>query len=72
MRTEETINLLKNTDKTILYTSGLRYRNPTTLDVPISNNKAIAIINGGNWAHYDIDEYEDCIYFTTYSANDMW
>lgn len=62
--------IVTTTKKGFKYTSGLRYRNPTTCDVPITREKALELIEKESLL--DIDEYEDYIHFNTYSANDMW
>lgn len=62
--------VLKTTKKPILYTYGLKYRHPTTCDVPINRNKALEIWNKRSLL--DIDEKEDAIYLNEYSSNDMW
>lgn len=62
--------IVTTTEKEFKYTSGLRYRNPTTCDVPITREKALELIETESFL--DIDEYEDYIHFNTYSANDMW
>lgn len=67
---EEALKLLQDTDKKILYTYGLKFRHPTTYEVPISNSEALKkfMNNGLN----DVVEYEDYIDFNQYSSNDLY
>ena len=58
------------TEKKLKHTSGLRYRNPTICDVPITREKALKLIESESFL--DITEYDDYIHFNTYSENDMW
>ena len=62
--------VIANTNKKILYTYGLRYRHPSTMDAPISKEKALAILERGGFI--DVDENENAISITEYSTNDMW
>lgn len=66
---EKAIEFIKQTDKEIYYTRGLRYRNPTILDVPI--NKLNAIESIINESFITVREAADGIYISSYSANDM-
>lgn len=67
---EEAIEVIKNSYKPCVYTYGLKYRNPTTRDVPISKERAIEIIKKESLL--DITEYEDKFDLNAYSSNDMW
>lgn len=67
---EEAINIILNSNKQCVYTFGLKYRNPTTKNVPISKEKAIEIIRKESLL--DITEYEDKFDLNAYSDNDMW
>ena len=67
---EKAINFIKQSNKPCTYTFGLRYRNPTTKDVPILKEEAINIIKTESLL--DITEYEDRIDLNAYSSNDMW
>lgn len=62
--------LFKYKDKEIKYTHGLKYRKPTTLDVPISFDEAVDIIKKNSLV--DMRVNNDVVYINTYSANDMW
>lgn len=66
---EEAIELLKETDKQILYTHGLGYREPTINKVPVSKEKALEYADE---SLVDITEYEDYIHVNTYSGNDLF
>ena len=61
--------LLETTDKQILYTNGLRYRNPTTMDVPIDKDKALDVFNRD---FCDVKECEDYVLLNSYDSNDLW
>ena len=67
---EEAKALLETTDKKILYTYGLRYRNPATKDVPVTNKKALEIFEGNSTC--DVTEYEDYIDLNAYGEMDLW
>ncbi len=66
---EEAIELIKTTNKQILYTHGLGYRNPTINKVPVSKEKALEHASN---SLVDITEYEDYIHVNTYSGNDLF
>ena len=67
---KEAIQIISNSEKPCVYTLGLKYRNPTTRDVLISQEKAIEIINKESLL--DITEYEDRFDLNAYTDNDMW
>ncbi len=67
---EEIIGKINNTNKVILYTHGLGYRNPTTYKVPIEKEKAIELIKKESLV--DFMEYTNCLYINTFSGNDLW
>lgn len=67
---EEALELLKTTDKDILYTYGLRFRNPTTMDVLVSKERALEIFNSNSTC--DVKEYEDHIRLNAYGEMDLW
>ena len=54
---EEALKLLQDTDKKILYTFGLKFRQPTVYEIPIKNSEALKLFlkNSLN----DVVEYED-------------
>lgn len=66
---DEAREFLKTTDKPLLYTHGLRFRGPVTMDVPISKEEAIKHLDN-DWC--DVRERETKVHINTYSANDMW
>lgn len=65
------IALLQRTNRQIIYTYGLEYKNPTTHRVPITKEDALHIWNRGGFVEVDAlnPEY---IHIKEYSANDMW
>lgn len=63
--------LLQKTKRKILYTDGLRYRKPSTMDVPITNEQALQIIARNSMVDIDATDSK-VIKVNTYSANDMW
>lgn len=67
---EEALKLLQTTKKEIRYTYGLKFRNPTTYEVPIDNSKALELFlkNSLN----DVVEHENYIDFNQYSSNDLY
>ena len=65
---DEAKDFLRTTNKTIKYTYGLGYRNPTIHKVPISNKEAVEKFNG----MCDITEYEEYVHLNEFSSNDMW
>ena len=66
---EEVKELLKTTDKEIRFTYGLKYRNPTIYEVPISKEEAIEKFN--SYSMIDVIEKDNWIDMNQYSANDM-
>lgn len=67
---EELKKFIEKTKKPIRYTYGLKYRNPTTKDVPVSKERALQIVSTENLL--DATEYESCLDLNAYSGNDMW
>lgn len=67
---EEALKLLQDTNKKILYTYGLKFRQPTTYEEPIKNSEALKLFldNPLN----DVVEYENYIDFNQYSSNDLY
>jgi len=67
---EEALKLLQDTDKKILYTFGLKFRQPTVYEIPIKNSEALKLFlkNSLN----DVVEYEDYVDFNQYSSNDLY
>ena len=61
---------IKKTDKPIRYTYGLKYRNPTTLNVPVSKERALQIVD--SQPMLDAKELDDVLDLQAYSSNDMW
>lgn len=61
--------IIQKSNRKILYTHGLAYRNPTTYKKPITKEKAFELLN---YDCLDIDFKEDCIEMNTYSSNDMY
>lgn len=56
--------------KSILYTHGYSFMNPTTYNKPVSIDEAKKIINENSW--WDAHEDENAIYINTFSENDMY
>lgn len=67
---EEAEEIIKDTDKEVLYTHGLGYRNPTIHKVPISKEEAINKLYENSLV--DVDEYDEYIHVNSFSGNDMW
>lgn len=63
--------LLSKTKRPILYTYGLKYRNPTTKDKKITNEQAVNYFKSGGMIDVDATD-PNVIYMNEYSANDMW
>ena len=61
---------IEKTDKPIRYTYGFKYRNPTTLNVPVSKEKALQIVDSQSLL--DAKELDDVLDLQAYSSNDMW
>lgn len=66
---EKAKNLINKTEKDILYTYGLGYRNPTTHKQKISKERAIEIVDKESML--DVDENETFIHLNAYSENDL-
>gem|GEM_PF-1300603 len=67
---EELKKFIQETEKPIRYTYGLKFRNPTTRDVPVSKEEALKIVDRENLL--DATEYRDYLDLNAYSGNDMW
>lgn len=61
---------IKKTDKPIRYTYGFKFRNPTTLNVPVSKERALQIVDSQSML--DAQELDDVLDLQAYSSNDMW
>jgi hypothetical protein len=61
---------IEKTDKPIRYTYGLKYRNPTTLNVPVSKERALQIVDSQSML--DAKELDDVLDLQAFSSNDMW
>lgn len=71
MSYKERCEYVKNTNKKIYLTIGLRYRHPGTLDKLVSKERALDEME--HCCHTDIDkETEDGLYISVYSGADMW
>lgn len=66
----ELTDAVRKTEKPILFTYGLAYRNPTTYKVPVSVEKAVDIIE--KECFLDAEEFTDHIHLNAFSANDMY
>lgn len=64
------IAIIKKTKRKIVYTYGLKFRNPTTYEVPISKEKAIDIVRENGLL--SIDFKKDIIDIQEVSGSDMW
>lgn len=71
MTNKEIYEMIKNTDKKIYLTIGLRYRHPSTLDELVSKEYALRNIEWCALAEVTMETPEK-IYLTVYSDNDMW
>ena len=66
---DEIVEFLRTTEKPILYTFGLKYRDPTTRDVEISNKRAVELFN----THFsDVEEKEEYVDLNCFSSNDLY
>ena len=61
---------IKKTDKPIRYTYGFKFRNPTTLNVPVSKEKALDIVDSQSMLN--AKELDDVLDLQAFSSNDMW
>lgn len=61
---------IEKTDKPIRYTYGFKFKSPTTMNVPVSKEKALKIVN--DQPMLDAEELDDCLDLNAYSGNDMW
>ena len=66
----DAVEFVKHTNKPLKYTYGLKYRRPTTYEVPVSLEEEIDKIE--NHSLVDVDEREDYVDINAYSDNDMW
>ena len=61
---------IEKTDKPIRYTYGLKFRGPTVMNVPVSKERALQIVDSQSLR--DAKELDDCLDLNAYSGNDMW
>lgn len=61
--------MLSTTGKRMQYTYGLKYRRPTTYEVPCTREQALSAFGKGMC---DVKEYQDYIDIQEFSGNDMW
>lgn len=61
---------IEKTDKPIRYTYGLKFKGPTTMNVPVSKEQALEIVDSQSLL--DAKELDDCLDLNAYSGNDMW
>lgn len=67
---EKLKNIINETEKDILYTYGLGYKNPTINRQRISKEHALEIVDTKSML--DADEKETFIHLNAYSANDLF
>lgn len=67
---EETLEFLKKSDKPILYTFGLAYRDPNIRNEPVTKEWAINQFEEEPMT--DVDEYDDHIGLNSYSSDDLY
>ena len=58
--------------KPVLLTVGYRWKNPTTMDAPISHKEAIDIIENHRYPDFRFIERDDCFLLECFTAADMW
>lgn len=56
---------------TVYLTIGYRWKNPTTLDHPMSNEAAIEFVEKGGY-FMELNKRGDRMCLQSYTANDMW
>lgn len=61
---------IKETNKKILFTYGLTFRNPTTNKKEITKEDALEIISVENLL--DAEEYQDYLFLNAFSSNDLY
>jgi hypothetical protein len=64
------VAIIEKSSRKCVYTHGLKYRHPTTFEVPISKKEAISKIMKDGLVN--ISFKKDVIDITEYSENDMW
>lgn len=61
---------IKDTDKKILFTYGLTFKNPTTNKKEITKEDALEIVSVENLL--DAEEYQDYFFLNAFSSNDLY
>lgn len=61
---------IKDTDKKILFTYGLTFRNPATNKKEITKEDALEIVSVENLL--DAKEYQDYLFLNAFSSNDLY
>lgn len=71
---EQMIQQIKNRNETVYLTVGFRWKNPTTMDVPMTPDKAIEWIQTGTkyYALIELNDRQGKLCLNAYTANDMW
>ena len=67
---QELKDFINKTSKPIRYTYGFKYKSPTTMNEPVSKEKALEIVD--SQALLDAKELDGCLDLNAYSENDMW
>lgn len=62
--------LIKDTNKKILFTYGLSFRNPTTNKKEITKEDALEIVTVESLL--DAEEYQDYLFLNAFSSNDLY
>lgn len=67
---DEVREYIQKTEKDIVFTEGLGYRNPTTNKAPISKEKALSILKRRGTV--DVNEYDKYIEINAFNGNDLF
>ena len=67
---QKAIEIIKESEKTCVYTSGYSWKNPTTYRESITKEQATDIIK--NEDLLDITEEDEVFHLNAFSGNDMW
>lgn len=69
---DEVIKRIKENGGTVYLTIGFRWKNPTTMDKPLTAEEAIKFVQSSGLFMEINDRKDGKFHLDTYTANDMW
>lgn len=71
---EKIIDQIKKHNSTVYLTIGFRWKNPTTMDKPMTSAEAVEWMRtaSGHYAKIELEERQGKLCMNAYTTNDMW